>query len=382
MDLELTHEQSLLVDTVRRFVETEILPLELHLDPDADEIPTEDFERLCEKTKAMGLYGMDIPSEYGGPELDLVTRTLLAIEMAQHRAGLYAPCYGVFGGAGLAQLFEATDDQKTRYLYPTLAGEKKGFFGLSEPSGGSDPARAIQTKAVRDGDHWVINGSKLWISGADRADYGLVFARTDPDKGRGGVTCFIVDTDTPGFHVRRIVHTLRSARYATELQFEEMRVPHTNILGEVNKGFAIANDRLTRQRIPYAAGCIGVAIKAHAMALDYVPERETFGAPLSSRQAIQWMLVDNEIDIRQALWITLEAASKADRGEPFRKEAAMAKLVATEAGGPVVDRCVQMFGGFGVSKDFPFERWYREMRIRRIGEGPSEVQRHIIAREI
>ncbi|MEK9819241.1 MAG: acyl-CoA dehydrogenase family protein [Pseudomonadales bacterium] len=382
MDLELTHEQSLLVDTVRRFVETEILPLELHLDPDADELPTEDYERLCEKTKAMGLYGMDIPPEYGGPELDLVTRTLLAIEMAQHRAGLYAPCYGVFGGAGLAQLFEATDDQKARYLYPTLAGEKKGFFGLSEPSGGSDPARAIQTKAVRDGDHWVINGSKLWISGADRADYGLVFARTDPDKGRGGVTCFIVDTDTPGFHVRRIVHTLRSARYATELQFEDMRVPHSNILGEVNKGFAIANDRLTRQRIPYAAGCIGVAIKAHAMALDYVPERETFGAPLSSRQAIQWMLVDNEIDIRQALWITLEAASKADRGEPFRKEAAMAKLVATEAGGRVVDRCVQMFGGFGVAKDFPFERWYREMRIRRIGEGPSEVQRHIIAREI
>ena len=382
MNLELTEEQDMIIGMVRKFVREEILPLELDLDPDADELERDDRERLIEKTKAMGLYGLDIPPEYGGPEIDLVTRTLMAVEMAQHRAGLYSPCYGTFGGAGLAQLFEATDSQKEKYLYPTLRGEKRGFFGLSEPSGGSDPARAIQTKAVREGDDWVINGSKLWISGADRANFGLVFARTDSDKGRNGVTCFIVDTDTPGFHVRRVVHTLRSAHYATELQFVDMRVPDENILGEVNKGFAIANDRLTRQRIPYAAGCIGVAIKAQEMALEYVPQRETFGAPLSSRQAIQWMLVDNEIDIKQSLWITVEAAAKAERGENFRKEAAMAKLVATEAGGRVVDRCMQMFGGLGVAKDLPFERWFREMRIRRIGEGPSEVQRHLIAREI
>ena len=382
MKLELTEEQDMVIGMVRRFVRDEILPLEFDLDPDADEINSEDRDRLVEKTKSMGLYGLDIPPEYGGPEIDLVTRTLLAVEMSQHRAGLYAPCYGTFGGAGLAQLFEATDAQKEKYLYPTLRGEKRGFFGLSEPSGGSDPARAIQTKAVRDGNDWVINGSKLWISGADRAQFGLVFARTDSDKGRNGVTCFIVDTDTPGFHVRRVVHTLRSAHYATELQFEEMRVPHENILGEVNKGFAIANDRLTRQRIPYAAGCIGVAIKAQEMAIDYVPQRETFGAALSTRQSIQWMLVDNEIDIKQSLWITLEAAAKAERGENFRKAAAMAKLVATEAGGRVVDRCMQMFGGLGVAKDLPFERWFREMRIRRIGEGPSEVQRHVIAREL
>jgi len=382
MNLELTEEQDMVIGMVRRFVREEILPLEFDLDADADEISSEDRDRLVEKTKSMGLYGLDIPPEYGGPEIDLVTRTLVAVEMSQHRAGLYAPCYGTFGGAGLAQLFEATDLQKEKYLYPTLRGEKRGFFGLSEPSGGSDPARAIQTKAIREGEDWIINGSKLWISGADRAQFGLIFARTDSDKGRNGVTCFIVDTDTPGFHVRRIVHTLRSAHYATELQFEDMRVPDENILGEVNKGFAIANDRLTRQRIPYAAGCIGVAIKAQEMAIDYVPQRETFGAALSTRQSIQWMLVDNEIDIKQSLWITLEAAAKAERGENFRKEAAMAKLVATEAGGRVVDRCMQMFGGLGVAKDLPFERWFREMRIRRIGEGPSEVQRHVIAREL
>ncbi|MDD9963168.1 MAG: acyl-CoA dehydrogenase family protein [Gammaproteobacteria bacterium] len=382
MDLALTEEQEMITGMVRRFVREEILPLELTLDPDADELPEADRLRLTEKTRAMGLYGLDIPPEFGGPEIDLVTRTLIAIETSQHRAGLYAPCYGVFGGAGLAQLFEATEAQQARYLHPMLRGEKSGFFGLTEPSGGSDPARAIQTRAVRDGDDWIINGGKIFISGADRADFGLVFARTDPDKGRNGVTCFIVDTDTPGFHVRRVVHTLRSARYATELQFEDMRVPHANVLGAVNGGFAIANDRLSRQRIPYAAGCIGVAVKAHELALEYAPQRQTFGAPLSSRQAIQWMLVDNEIDIRQARWLTLEAAARAQRGDPFRKEAAMAKLVATEAGSRVVDRCMQIFGGYGVTKDFPFERWYREMRIRRIGEGPNEVQRHIIARDL
>ena len=302
--------------------------------------------------------------------------------MSQHRAGLYAPCYGVFGGAGLAQLFEANDDQKARYLQPMLRGEKRGFFGLTEPSGGSDPARAIRTRAVRDGDDWIINGSKIFISGADRAHFGLVFARTDPEKGRGGVTCFIVDTDTPGFHVRRVVHTLRAARYATELSFVDMRVPNANVLGKLNGGFAIANDRLSRQRIPYAAGCIGVAVLAHEMAVEYAGQRETFGAPLASRQAIQWMLVDNEIDIENARWLTLAAADRAERGEDFRKQAAMAKLVATEGASRVVDRCMQIYGGYGVTKDFPFERWYREMRIRRIGEGPSEVQRHIIARDI
>ncbi len=382
MDLQETEEQRLIVDQVRRFVAEEIVPLEADLDPDADELEAADKARLIELTRAMGLFGLDIPPEYGGPDIDIVTRTLLAIEMSQHRAGLYAPCYGTFGGAGLAQLYEADEAQKDRYLYPTLRGEKSGFFALTEPSGGSDPARAIQTRAVADGADWILNGAKLFISGADRADYGIVFARTDPEKGRNGITCFIVDTDNPGFHVRRIVHTLRSAKYATELQFEDMRISGANVLGEVNRGFAIANDRLSRQRIPYAASCIGVAVKAQAMAIDYAKIRETFGGPLATRQSIQWMIVDNEIDIRTSRWLTLEAAAKAHRGEAFRKEAALAKLVASEAAGRVVDRAMQIHGGMGVTKDLPLERWFREMRIRRIGEGPSEVQRLIIIRDI
>ncbi|MGI8926581.1 MAG: acyl-CoA dehydrogenase family protein [Tepidiformaceae bacterium] len=382
MDLELSEEQKLIVDTVRRFVREQILPLENDLDPDASALEPEDRERLTAKVKQMGFYGLDIPVEYGGPDIDIVTRTLMAIEMSQHRAALYAPCYGVFGGAGLAQLFEANEDQKQRYLYPTLRGEKHGFFGLTEPSGGSDPARAIQTTAVKDGDDWVLNGAKIFISGADTADYGITFARTDPSRGREGITCFFVDTDTPGFHVRRVVHTLRSTHYATELQYDNMRVPAGNVLGEVNRGFAIANDRLSRQRIPYSAACIGVAVKAQEMAIAYAQQRETFGGILATRQAIQWMIVDNEIDIRTSRWLTLAAADKANRGQPFRTEAAMAKLVATEAGGRVVDRAMQIHGGYGMTKDLPLERWYREIRIRRIGEGPSEVQRLIMARDL
>ena len=381
MDLALTDEQRMIVDMVRRFVREEILPLEETLDPDADEVSPEQLEALSAKVKEMGLYGLDTPPEYGGPEIDLVTRCLIAIECSQHRAGLYAPCYYAFGGARQAQLFEATDAQKEKYLYPMLEGKKRVFFGLSEPSGGSDPGRAIQTRAVRDGDHWVLNGTKLWISGADRADYGLLFARTG-GPGRAGGSAFIVETAWEGFNVRRVVHTLRSAKYATEIQLEDLHVPHETILGEAGGGFAIANDRLSRQRVPYAAECIGVAIRAHEMATEYAKIRETFGAPLSHRQGIQWMLVENEIDLRQAKWMVLDAAAKADRGEPFRMESAIAKLVASEASGRVVDRSMQIHGGLGVAKDLPLERWYRELRIRRVGEGPSAVQKHVIARDI
>ena len=382
MDFQPTEEQQLIVDTVRRYVREEIEPLEASLDPDAGELLPEDQTRLVAMTKEMGFYGLDIPEEFGGPGLDTTTRALMAIEMSQHRAGLYNPCYGTFGGAGLAQLYEATDAQKERYLYPALRGEKRGCFALTEPSGGSDPARAIRTRAHQDGDEWIINGSKLYISAADKADFALVFARTSDDPGRNGVTAFIVDTDTPGFHVERVVHTLRSTHYATELSFTEMRVPHEAVLGEVNRGFAIANDRLSRQRIPYAAGCIGPAIKAQEMAVEWAKNRETFGSTLAEKQAVQWMIVDNEIDIRHARWCVLEAAQRADRGERFRTEAAMAKLVASEASGRVVDRAMQIHGGIGMTKDLPLERWYRELRIRRVGEGPSEVQRLIMAREI
>jgi len=382
MDLEPSEEQRIVVRTIRRFMQERIVPLEQDLDPDAYFLPPTVKEPLVAEVKAMGFYNLDVPVAYGGPEIDLVTRTMIAEETAQHRAGLYAPAYGVFGNAGLAQLYEGTEDQKQRYLYPMLRGEKQGFFALTEPAGGSDPARAIQTRAVRDGDDWILNGSKIFISEADAADFGLVFARTDPSRGRQGITCFIVDTDSPGFFVRRIIHTLRTSMYPSELEFNDLRVPHSNILGKENGGFGLANEVLTRNRIPYAAGCIGVAVAAQRMAIAHAKQRRTFGDLLSQRQAIQWMIVDNEIDIRTSRWLTFAAADKAERHEPFRFETAMAKLTATEGAGRVVDRAIQIHGGYGVTKDLPLERWYRELRIRRIGEGPSEVQRIIMAREL
>jgi acyl-CoA dehydrogenase len=181
--------------------------------------------------------------------------------------------------------------------------------------------------------------------------------------------------------VRRLVHVLRS-HYTTELSFDNMRIPHANILGEEGGGFAIANENLSRNRIPYAASCNGVAIAAQRMAVEHSRHRVTFGEPLASRQAIQWMLVDNEIDTRTSRWLCLAAAEKADSEQPFRFEAAMAKVYGTEAAGRVVDRSIQIHGGYGVTKDLPLERWYRELRIRRIGEGPSEVQRIIMARDL
>lgn len=381
MDFELSEEQRLIIDNVRRFIREEIRPLEADLDPDAYRLKPEDEARLEAMTKEMGLFQMDVPEEYGGPGVDTVTRTLIAEELSQHRAGLYAPAYGVFGSGPQGQLYNATAVQKEKYLWPTIRGEKHGFFGLSEPSGGSDPARAIQTRGVRDGDEWVINGGKLWNSGADTADYGIVYVRTDPTKGRQGITAFIVDTDTPGFRVNRLVQVLRS-HYTTELSFSDMRVPHENILGEEGGGFALANDYLARNRIPYSAAGIGVAVLAHEMAVEWAKQRVTFGEPLASRQAIQWMLVDNEIDIRTARWACLAAADKAEKGLPFRFESSMAKLISTEGAGRVVDRCMQIMGGLGMSKDLPMERWYRELRIRRIGEGPSEVQRIVMARDL
>lgn len=368
---------------VRAFVADRIVPLEEQRDPDVAELEPEVLTELVAETTAMGLHNLDVPVEYGGPGLDTVTWAMLAMEMSQHRAGLYAPCFGAFGGTALYQLYAGTDKQKDRYLYPLLRGEKRAFFGLTEAAGGSDPANSIETTAVPDGSEWVINGGKLWITDAHRADFGLVFARTgEPGSGRRGISCFIVDTDTPGFEVVRLIRTLRHGAIPTELRFTNLRVGPQQLLGEIGGGFALANDALMKVRIAYAAGCVGVAMKAQALALEHVKQRVVFGTTMAQHEGIQWMLVDNELDIRTATLLTLQAAARVDQGLPFRLEAAAAKAFASEAGGRVVDRAMQMFGAMGTSTDLPFERWYREMRLRRIGEGTTETQRMVISREL
>ena len=385
MQLQLEEEQKAVVAAVRRFVQHEIVPLEMELDPDASELPAEDYARLVLMTKAMGLFNLDLPEEFGGPGLTTVMRCLIAIELSQHRAGLYCPAYQTFGHPGQIPLLAvfSTEDQRERYLFPSVRGELRACFGLSEPSGGSDPGRSVQTRAVQDGGDWIINGRKMWTSDAADADFCVLFARTGtPDSGREGITAFLVDTDTPGFEVSRIVHTLRSGHPATEVVLEDVRVPDANVFGGVGNGFKLANARLAKNRIPYSAACIGVAVRAQHLAVEYAKFREAFGKRLIDHQGISWMLVDNEHDIRTATMMVMIAADRADHNLPFRTEAASAKIMATEAAARVVDRAIQIHGGMGVSKDMPLERWYRELRIRRIGEGATEVQRMIIGRDL
>jgi len=381
VDFELTEEQRMIVASVRRFMREEILPLEADLDPDAFSLQPADDARLTAMTKEMGLYQMGVPAEYGGPGLDLVTRTLIAEELSQHRAGVYSAAYGVFGGNPPLHLYGGTERQKEQYLFPTLRGEKRGFTGMSEASGGSDLGGAVQTRAVRDGDEWVINGSKLWNTSPETADYGVIYVRTGPGAGRDGLSLFIVDTDTPGFRLDRLVHVLRS-HAVTELSFTDMRVPHENLLGEVGGAFKLASPVRGQTRVLSSANGVGVAVAATEIATDWAKQRVTFGEPLASRQAIQWMLVDNQIDIRNDRWAALAAASRADRGLSFSFESAMAKLLCSKGAGRVVDRSMQIMGGLGMSKDLSLERWYRELRIRRIGDGPNEVHRTTLAREI
>ena len=381
-DFTMTPEIKELRTDVRAFMDEFLYPNEEVIEDASDDQAQDLIKDLQGRTKKMGYWAPHLPKEAGGMGIGFMPyvymNEILGRSFLAPRAfGAQAPDSG---NAEILWQF-GSDDQKAKWLKPLVNGDIRSCFSMTEPEGpGSDPT-TLQTQAVRDGDDWVINGSKLWNSGADTADYGIVYVRTDPEKGRQGITAFIVDTDTPGFRVERLVQVLR-AHYTTELSFTDMRVPHNHILGEEGGGFALASGQLADNRIPYSSACIGVAVYANELAIDWAKQRVTFGEPLANRQAIQWMLVDNEIDIRTSRWIALDAAAKAQRGEPFRFESSMAKLICTEGAGRVVDRCMQIFGGLGMAKEMPLERWYRELRIRRVGEGPSEIQRIVMARDI
>ncbi len=366
---------------VRRIVQEEIVPLEQGLDPDAPDIPREAFLRLSAKTKAAGLWALGAPEEWGGGGLDTFSMCVLLEEMAQHRMGLYNPGCGVFGRYPPPVIWRGTRAQIEKYAVPMLREGYETFWAITEPSGGSDPAGAIQTRAERRGDRWVLNGRKVFISRAHDAPWGVVFARTDKAKGRQGISCFILEKGTPGFHATPI-RTIRTASIPNDVVFEDCEIPAENLVGAEGQGLDLAFDLLVKQRFPYAACNLGVAVTAHRMAIAHARQRSTFGAPLSQRQAIQWMLADAEVELRAARWLIWEGAWKADRGEDARVEASIAKLHSSEVLGRVIDAAVQIHGGYGVSKEFPLERWYREARVRRIGEGPSEVHRMVIARAL
>jgi acyl-CoA dehydrogenase len=366
---------------VRRFVREEIIPLEQELDPDAPDIPHEAFLRLSARTKAAGLWALGAPAEHGGGGLDTFGMCVVLEEMAQHRMGLYNPGCGAFGRYPPPVIWGGTPAQIEQYALPALREGYETFWAITEPSGGSDPAGAIQTRAERRDGAWVLNGRKVFISRAHDAPWGVVFARTDPGKGRSGISCFIIEKGTPGFTARPI-RTIRTASVPNDVVFEDCRLPAGNLLGQEGRGLDLCFDLLVKQRFPYSACNLGVAVAAHRMAVEHARHRSTFGAPLSQRQAIQWMLADAEVEIRAARWLIWEGAWKADRGEDARVEASIAKLYSSEVLGRTIDAAVQIHGGYGVSKEFPLERWYREARVRRIGEGPSEVHRMVIARAL
>jgi acyl-CoA dehydrogenase len=377
---ELPEELALLRDTVRRFMLEHVKPAEAKVEHDAYSLPPDALAELQSHAKSLGLWCLRSPKEYGGAGLSLLGQAIVAEESSRCRMGAYIPACGAFGADPPNVLFLGTPEQIERYAIPSINDGKRAFFAISEASGGSDPARSIRTRAVRHGDRYVLNGTKLWITGAGRADYGIVFARTGEQGQRGGISCFIVDAKSPGLTMKPIP-VIRSY-YPYELAFQDVEVPVANRLGDEGQGFKIAEKWLVEGRVPYAAGTIGIAQEALEMAIEWSQQREAFGSKLADKQAIQWMLADSEIELRAARLLVYQAAWNGDLGRDLKIEASVAKVFATETAGRVVDRCIQIFGGLGVSKELPLERWYRELRIKRIGEGPSEVQRMVVARHL
>ncbi|MBX6773597.1 MAG: acyl-CoA dehydrogenase family protein [Chloroflexi bacterium] len=375
MELELKPEERLIRDTVRRFVDEELIPLEAELlrrDREGKPgLPEETLRALQEKARRMGLWGITTPQEYGGAELGLFAATLIHMELGRTVVPF------VFGGEADNILFHCTEEQKQRYLLPVIRGERRCCFALTEPGAGSD-ARAIQMSAVKDGREWVLNGEKIFISRGLVADFAIVFAVTDPEKGgRGGVTCFIVDRDW-GWRAEPI-QTMDDWAVAS-LVFEDVRVPEENVLGEVGRGFELAMEWIVPGRIKIGAWAVGAAERLLQMALDYARQRRAFGHPIADYQAIQWMIADSAVELEAARWLVLNAAYRAEhRQDPHRHSASMAKLYASNMIQRVVDRVLQIHGGMGLTKELPIERWYRAVRKYRIFEGTDEILRRTLA---
>ncbi len=377
---ELPEELVALRETVRRFMASEVKPVEDRLPHDAYLPPPDVLHPLQEKARGLGLWFVQSPAAYGGAGLNVLAQCVVAEEAAKCRMGAYFPAAGAFGWDPPNVIFSGTTAQIEKYAVPTIRSGHATFVAVSEASGGSDPARAITTRARRDADSYILNGAKMWISGVDRAKWGIVFARMEGVQGRAGITSFIVEPHWPGIGLKKIP-VMRSFQPFTVF-FDNVRVPIENRLGEEGHGFQLAEKWLVHARMPYAATSIGLAQAALDLAAEWAAQRKTFGSPLADKQAIQWMIADLEIELRAARMLTWQAAWQADLGRDAKIDASICKIHATETSFRVLDRCIQIFGGLGVSHEMPLERWFREARIRRIGEGPSEVHRMVVARDI
>lgn len=376
---ELPQELKLLQETTRRFMEREVRPAEANEPHDSWHLPDEKLKPLQKKAREIGLWCVQTPAEYGGAGLNLLGQSIVAEEASKCKMGPYIPACGAFGFDPPNIIFRGTKEQIEKYAIPVIENGDKTFVAITEPSGGSDPGRAIQTRAVRKGDRYILNGTKIFISGVSQSHWGIVFARTG-GPGRSGISAFIVERDKPG--LRWSPFPVIRSYFPYELHFEDYEVPVENRLGEEGQGFTLAEEWLVHERVPYAAACIGLGQAAMEMAIEWAKQRETFGELLAARQAVQFMLADSEIELRAARLLVYDAAWKGDRGEDIKHEASICKVFGTETAGRVVDRCIQIFGGMGVSRELPLERWYRELRIKRIGEGASEIHRMVIARNL
>lgn len=387
MDFTLPEEFRMLRATVARFVREELIPLEATVIrreaerglTDAPLIPPEIEAELARKAKAIGLYGIDVPEEYGGQNLGMLAKAVVIEEMKYSITPFILPP----DSPNLWMLRETCKGgQIQKYLLPYASGDKKSAIAISEPGAGSDPA-GMKTRAEYKNGKWVLNGQKIWISHARHADFIIVMAVTDPGKGtRGGMTAFLVDKDTRGMSIPSVFSTMgEHAPYA--VFFDNVELSDDQVLGEVGHGFAPMQNRLGVRRMEIACRALGYARRCMDLMIEQANQRKTFGALLAERQQVQWWLADSWQEMEMVRWITWRLAWKMDQGEKnWRREAAMVKLQGSEMIGRVVDRAIQLFGGMGVSKDLPLEYIARACRVLRIFEGPSEVHRWFIARDL
>ena len=380
MNFGLSDEQAMIVDTVRDFVEREIHPHETLVER-TGEVPPEIAAEIKRKTIELGFYACNFPEEVGGAGLNHLEFALVERELGRGSMALTH-----FFGRPQNILMACEGDQRDRYLLPAVRGERMDALAMTEPGAGSD-VRGMKTFARRDGGDWVINGTKHFISGADHADFVIVFVATGEDATDKGpkkrITAFLVDRGTPGFTIRDGYTSVSHRGYRNMiLDFDDCRLPDAQVLGEVDGGFEVMNTWLYATRITVATMAVGRARRVFDMALNHAAERQQFGQPIGKFQGVSFQLADMVTEIDAADWLTLSAAWRLDQGLNANREIASAKLYASEMLARVTDATLQIFGGMGLMDDFPIERFWRDARVERIWDGTSEIQRHIIGREL
>ena len=380
MDFALSEEQGLLIETARRFAEEELLPHEQEVE-ESDAVRPELVQQIRERSIEIGLYAANMPESVGGGGLDTLSMCLLDRTLGRASMALQ---YLVARPSNILMACEG--EQREAYLLPAVRGERIDCLAMTEPGAGSD-LRSMACRAERDGGDFVINGTKHFISHADLADFVILFAATGVEETSRGtrkkITAFLVDMGTPGFTVRPGYKNVSHRGYHNcILEFDDCRVPAGQVLGELDRGFEVANDWLGATRLQVAAICLGRCDRALELALDYAASRKQFGQTIGRFQGIGFKLADMELQRRAAELLTYQAAWKHDRGEMTDMDAAVAKLAATEALASIADEALQIHGGMGLMSDLPLERIWRDARVERIWEGTSEIQRHIISRSL